>query len=109
MRENIERVIAAAVAYIATCDPPTPARIAEINASIELLQAALPPLHDEHNLNEYVDTARAMYVDSDDVEIDVAPLVMPAGDESGYWINGWMFVRHSDVVEARELNTETLY
>ena len=109
MRENIERVIKAAADYIATCDPPTPARIAEINASIELLQAALPPLHNEHNLNEYVDTARAMYVDSDDVEIDVAPLVMPAGDESGYWINGWMFVRHSDVVEARELNTETLY
>ena len=107
MREHIEHLIRTAEDYLNNSDAPDDARRDEIRTHIAAMQEVMPSLHDERTLNDYVDTAREMYIEGDDVEIDVAPLISEAGDKTGYWINSWMFVRHSDVRESTELNMET--
>jgi len=101
MREHIEHLIAAAEGFTESCDPPCAERVADIKRHVVAMRESLLDLDE---LKPYVDLAREKYeLPSDnDIEIDVAPLIVPSGDggQTGFWVNGWFFVRRKEVKNA---------
>lgn len=101
MREHIEHLIKAAEGFIESCDPPSKENVAEIKLHIAAMRESLLDLDE---LKPYVDLAREKYElrSNSDMEIDEAPLIVPSGDggQTGFWVNGWFFVRRKEVENA---------